>query len=466
MRPSTSFVIILLLLILLGSGGKTFSQGNLYTARGYWEETTKPNYQTLKQKLIKGDSLTDNEKTYVQDYDVYLRGYFQKMSQDERDNYVRLKERWDSELSTTKVATQTSVSQNSTDEFEWRARDRLSSALYGIWYGSSLVVVANITSSAAGGIPLITGGLWMLGPAINPKKYEHITRKTLRASNTGKLLGLGYGAGLGLALGGNSDNTGKLAFGLSTVGSIVLGELAFYEQQKNNYSAGHIEMMRHYGFLGPWIALASVVGAGADNVNVNGLAILGGGVGGLLIGSNVANKYDYSRGDADVVSSLTLISTGVGFAAMADSYKNNSDSKSLLFIPAASSVIATILGQRAVKGVHLTDKQSSAINLSAAGAALMGLGIVSLTKSQSPSVWIGVPTGLALITHLALFHKYKMENLEVKLRGSNDEKRNFNVSLKVTPESYFLNQQIPVEKFTPQMYANLQNPLFKLVVTF
>ena len=465
MRSVVSSVVILFL-ILLGSGNDSYSQGNLYTARGYWEETTKPNYLALKQKLIKGDSLTDNEKTYVADYEVYLRSYFAKLSQDDKDDYARLKARWDSELPNAQAVSQPSTLQNSTSEFEWRTRDRLSNALYGIWYGASLVYVANITGSTAGGIPLITGGLWMLGPAINPKKYENITRNTLRASNTGKLLGLGYGAGLGWALGGNSDSSGKWVFGFSTVGSILLGEIAFYQQQNKNFSAGHIEMMRHYGFIGPWIALASVVGAGVDNANVNGLAILGGGIGGLFIGSHVANKYDYSRGDADVISSLTLISTGVGFAFMAESYKTNTDLKSLLLIPAASSVIATILGQRAAKGANLTDKQGSTINLSAAGAALIGLGIFSVTKSESPSLLFGIPSGLALITHQVLFHKYKMENLEVKLRGSNDVKRKFNVSLKVTPESYLMNQQIPVGKFTPQMYANLQNPLFKLVITF
>src|SRR6185295_82649 len=141
MRHPISFIVVPLF-ILLGFHN-VYSQGNLYTARGYWEETTKSNYLGLKQKLVKGDSLTDNEKTYIQDYETFLRNYFQKMSQAERDEFVRLKEQWDREISNTTATPQPSALQNSPDEFEWRTRDRLSSALYGIWYGSSLVVVAN-----------------------------------------------------------------------------------------------------------------------------------------------------------------------------------------------------------------------------------------------------------------------------------------------------------------------------------
>lgn len=460
MRPHNTSVLALLLLILLSSGKQSFSQGNLYTARGYWEESTRTNYVTIKQKVEKGDSITDNEKNYIQDYELYLRSYFMRMSQDDKDDYARLKAHWDSKHTEPKISRQPEP-----DEFEWRARDRISNGLYGLCYGISIVVVTEIKGAGAAGIPLITSGLWMLGPAINPKKYENVTRKTVRANNTGKLLGLGYGAALGLAITGNTENSGKWTLGLSTLGSIVLGEVAFYGQQKKNYSSGHIELMRHYGFLGPWIGLASAIGSGS-NSNVGAGAILGGGIAGLLIGNQMAKKYDYSRGDVDAISSLTLISTGLGFAAATESLNANSDVKTLIFIPAATSIAATIWGQRQVRGAHLTDKQGSTINFSTAGAALLGLGTVALTESKSGAVWIGVPSGLALITHQILLHKYKMKNLELNLQRGSIRKRNYDVSFKVTPESYFLNQHIPVKEYSPQVFARLQNPLFKLVLTF
>ena len=461
MRPHNTSVLVLLLLIFLGSGKESFSQGNLYTARGYWEESTRTNYQAIKQKLEKGDSLTDHERNYIQDYELYLQSYFMRMSQDDKDDYARLKAHWDSELTAPKISRPLE-----TNEFEWRARDRIANGLYGLWYGSTVVAISEIKGAGTVGIPLITSGLWMLGPAINPKKYENVTRSTVRANNTGKLLGLGYGAALSLAITGNSENSGKWGLGLSTVGSIVLGEIAFYGQEQRNYSAGHIELMRHYGFLGPWVGFSGMLGSGSNNPNLLGGAILGGGIAGLIIGHRVAKKYDYSRGDVDAISSLTLISTGLGFAAVTGSLNKSSDLKSLMLIPAASAIVATILGQRMVRGAHLTDKQGSTINFSTAGAALMGLGAVALTESRSAAVWIGVPSGLALITHQILLHKYKMKNLELNLQRGSIRKRNYNVSFKVTPENYFLNQRIPVKEYSPQVFARLQNPVFKLVVTF
>ena len=79
---------------------------------------------------------------------------------------------------------------------------------------------------------------------------------------------------------------------------------------------------------------------------------------------------------------------------------------------------------------------------------------------------IGVPSGLALITHQILFGKYKRENLELKLRGSNDRNGKYDLSLKFTPEGYFLNQSIKTKGISPERYANLQSPVFRLTVRF
>lgn len=67
------------------------SQGKLYSARGYWEESTKTEYRVIMEKLSKGDSLTENEKRYAQDYETYLATYFGRMSVDDKQEYERLK---------------------------------------------------------------------------------------------------------------------------------------------------------------------------------------------------------------------------------------------------------------------------------------------------------------------------------------------------------------------------------------
>jgi hypothetical protein len=391
-----SFMVILL------CTGHTLAQ-DLYTAKGYWSELNKDTYKKIQQKKEKGDSLNTNETAYAKDYEEYLANYYQRLSEEEKTKYVQMKAQWDHELT---------PPAKSSDEydFELRPRDRLTNGIYGAYYGASLAGIGEFNEAASIGVPLIMAGLWQLGPVMNPKKYEGITSGTIRAGNMGKFLGLGYGLALGLAIGGDSDNTGKLALAFSTIGSISLGEAAFQIQKKKQVSEGHIEMMRHYGVLGPAVAVLGVAATNTDNLNLVGASLFAGGVTGLIIGNSVAKKYDYTVGDVDIISSLTWISTGLGLTAAIETIEQE-ENLGLLLIPAGTAIAGTLLGQRSVKGVYLTKKQGSTINLSSGGAALIGLGIAALLQNESPAVWVGVPSALALIMHQSLFHSYKMKNL-------------------------------------------------------
>ncbi len=431
---------------------------DLYSARGYWVELHKETYKKIIDKRTKGDSLTDSELSYLKDYEAYLDTYYQRMSETEKVKYEQMKNQWDTEVLTTQ-----SVNQS---DFELRPRDRVFNGIYGLYYGAAIVGVTHMEGAGAVGVPLIMAGLWQLGPVINPKKYENISRSTIRAGNTGKLLGLGYGAALGLTIGGNSDNAGELVWAFSTIGSISLGEVAFQMQKKRPVSEGHIEMMRHYGFLGPGIALMGIGAAESDNTNLIAGTLLAGGVGGLLIGNHVAKKYDYTSGDVDAISSLTLITTGLGFTAVAESFDSN-ESLGLLLIPAATAIAGSIWGQQSVRGINLTKRQGSTISLSSGGAALIGLGIVALVESDSPAVIVGVPSALALLTHQLIFHSYKMKNLEAKVKLGSSRKRPVSFSMKATPENYFVNKQLQPEKviFTNN-FPKLANPIVNLKLTF
>jgi hypothetical protein len=432
---------------------------DLYTARGYWVELNKETYRKIKQKQRVGDPLSDNETLYLQDYEQYLANYYQRMPEEEKVRYEQMREQWDRELLGPRK------SEEVPEEFEWRGRDRAINFLYGAWYGTSLVLITGMDDAAAAGIPLVTGGIWVLGPVINPKKYENISRPVLRASNTGKFLGLIYGASLGMLVGGDSDNTDELIFGLSTVSSIALGEVGFQLQKKNNYSEGKIEMVRHYGILGPWLGISLFGSTGSDNINLAGASLLTGGVAGLLVGNKVAKQYDYTKGDVQSISALTWITTGLGFTTMAETWDTN-DADVLLLIPAASSVLGTIWGQKAVRGVHLTKRQGSTISYSSGGAALLGLGVAALFESESASVWVGIPSALALVTHQVLFSKYKRQNLSNGLQGRRDREHTFRFSMNVMPENYFINQRMPVRENPMRFNGPLSNPVVRLKLSF
>jgi len=433
----------------------TFSSAaqNLYSARGYWEESNKPAYKEIKDKEARGDSLNSEELTYKADYETYLNSYFERLSAEEKNRYAQMKSQWDAEGRQPPPA-------KLAEDFEWRTRDRITNALYGMYYGISVVAAADIDDAAAAGIPLITGGLWLLGPAINPRKYDGITQTTIRASNTGKLLGLVYGASLGMGTLG--DDHGDAIFLMSSVASITLGEVGFQLQKKKQLSDGHVEMLRHYGLLGPWIGFATATAASNEiTTEIAGWSLLTGGVAGLAIGHRQATKYNYTKGDVDAITSLATIGVGVGFTLVAEAFEDGSPG--LILIPAATSIAGTVIAQRSVRGAHLTNKQGSVINLATLGSAMIALGILTIAETESVTAWIGVPSLMALAAHEIAFQKFKRENL---LTGESlRRKHSAKLSMRFSPENYFINQK-QFERTVRASANRIGNPVFTLKVTF
>jgi len=430
-------LILIQIFLLFLSLNNAYSQKipTPYSARGYWTEQTKETYQNLKQKRDDGKELTTSEQQYLQDFENYLNLYYSRLTEEEKRKYLDRQDEWDMEFATGDTY--------KSEEFEWRVQDRALNALYGFWYGSSLMVIMEPQGPAAIGVPLLTGGMWLLGPAINHNKYDGITRSTIRLSNTGKLFGLGYGAALGLlVVNTGSEDSYKTILGLSTVGSIALGEIGFQYQKRNNITPGHIEMLKHYGVLGGGVGLATAIALESESSNVYGGLILAGGIAGILAGNKQAGMYNYTRGDVNAISSLTLASAGLGLAVAVEAIENM-DSENFrtwpFIIPAITSLASTGIGQWQVKNVHLTRKQGSTIQLSTVGSGLIGLGLVAILESESPAMYIGIPSGLALLTQQIVFKGYKNQNLTQKAQMENDSKR-VGFSVDIRPENYFINE--------------------------
>lgn len=431
----------------------------LYTARGYWTELNKSTFKQIQDKQAKGQSLTDNETLYLKDYEQYLATYYSRMPEDERRLFETMREQWDNEAQ----VKPTEQSKPAEVDFELRTRDRLVNGLYGAYYGTSLAIIGEMNEAALVGVPLIMAGLWQLGPVINKKKYEGIDPSTIRAGNTGKFLGLGYGASLGWLVSAESETPEKWVLGLSTLGSITMGEIAFHAQKKKKFTEGHIELMRHYGIIGPVVSALGVLSFNPAKENLIGAALLGGGVVGLLIGNQQVKKYDYTMGDVDAISSLTLITMAAGFTVPAESI-GSSDNYALLLIPMATAIGGTIWGQHAVRGANLTKRQGSTLNLSSGGAALVGLGVMALIGTESPALNIAVPTACALLTHQLIFHSYKTENIEKNLKIGRVNKHHLHLSLNVMPENYFSNKQFSEKIF--HTTGQLGNPIVNLKLKF
>ncbi len=136
-------------------------------------------------------------------------------------------------------------------------------------------------------------------------------------------------------------------------------EKVIYEQMKGSWIRKRLLPLRN--ILGPGVTLLGLLAAESDNSNLIGASLLAGGIGGLIIGNNVAKKYDYSPGDVNVIGSLTLITTGLGFTIAAETI-DTGEISTLLLNPKATAMAGTIIGQQMVKGASLT-KKGSTINL-------------------------------------------------------------------------------------------------------
>lgn len=438
---------------------------DIYTARGYWEEANKATYKNLKEKKQRGEILTVNENLYLGTYDDFLLKYYQQMPQEEQEKYERMKLRWDAAATQLNDSAKQFFLASQKRAFKWSTNDRFYNGVYGMYYGVTLIVIGNLDNELSAGVPLITAGLWQLGPVLNPKKYEGIDQSTMRAAGGGKILGLGYGLALGFAIGGN-DNT-NLTLGLSTLGSIGLGEAAFQMQKRRKYSEGYVELMRHYGFLGPAVGLLTVIATDNDNANIAGASALVGGIGGLYLANRAAKKYDYTIGDVYAVRSLTWIYAGMGFALAGQLAEGGDRNRELFLLPAATAVTGTILGQHIVKGVNLSVRQGANLNLAAGGAALIGLGVVTSLKAESVGAVVGVPSVLALIAHHLVFHKYKINNAQKKNELTGLSKYSPRLSLRVTPENYFVNQkQSPDRPIITNGRPVISNPIITMNFTF
>ena len=91
----TKRAMLILLLVFISA---VINAQNLYTARGYWEESNKQAYRTIKDKQAKNEALTADEQAYMTDFEAYLSAYYNRLSAEEKQKYLQMKEQWDREL--------------------------------------------------------------------------------------------------------------------------------------------------------------------------------------------------------------------------------------------------------------------------------------------------------------------------------------------------------------------------------
>ena len=165
MKFTIKVVLLLSVTIILTIHFSSIAQ-ELYSARGYWVELNKEPYKKILEKKQKNIAVSADEEAYFVDYNNFLANYFNRMSDEAKSEFFRMKDIWDGGVGSR---------EQPVEDFNLRARDRVVNGIYGLYYGASIVAISETESDGVIiGVPLIMAGLWQLGPVINPKKTAKI----------------------------------------------------------------------------------------------------------------------------------------------------------------------------------------------------------------------------------------------------------------------------------------------------
>ena len=123
----------------------------LYTGRGYWYEEQNDRYQTILKKKETDKLLSAAEEQWFSEFHNYLKDYFSKLSDVEKEKYFISKDEWDAEKSSLIIKQDEvplSDESESLDILETNAKGiqpgkkyLLYNGLYGFLYGMGLIVI-------------------------------------------------------------------------------------------------------------------------------------------------------------------------------------------------------------------------------------------------------------------------------------------------------------------------------------
>ncbi|MRR19415.1 hypothetical protein EG827_04405 [bacterium] len=360
-----------------------------------------------------------------------------------------------------------SVSAQNQDDLLFRRRV-VSSAVNNALYGAALVVIVEPENgAAAAAVPIIGAGIGALVPVLTNEKRP-ITVNQLTLANHGQLIGWAHGFGLSALIMGDNLADGdnyKIAVGLGAATSIGMGILGKSFGKNKPWSEGQAAMLALWGSVGP-VTTGLVAGSFVEDPRLFGLSILAGGAGGYLVGNAVNKSDSYTRGDVRAIAALTTM-TGVlgGFIAsdiIEDDVEDNLGEWAFL-CPAAGVISGALVGQAWLKNAELTPRQGMTTIWSAAGGALLGIGVAVLINSESFTPYYAIPYATSLGAYAVAVEMMKKQNAgTVSLTDSGKNHWSFSFM----PQNYFVNEKIIDSGFKVNGHDARLQPMFSASVTF
>ena len=409
----------------------------LYTGRGYWYEEQNERYQAILMKKGRDEVLSSAEEQWFDDYHTYLKDFFSKLSESEKDKYFENKEKWDAEKSGIYLPEQEIADKKSSEDqltpIPDRKRYHMWNGLYGLMYGTGLtILLAPNEEAIAWAFPIIGTGLGFLWQELNPERYENISINSVLLARHGKFMGAINGAALGLTIMGSGDaKDGKVALGLGILGSFTGAEIGYRQGEKLDWTDGKVATLKYYGTLTPAINFFTLGALRAEDARIYGATQLVTNATGYWIGIKMADHFNNTRGDMVAISSFTAVSTGLlaGVLPFNNTYE--------LFIPISGAILSTYAGHMILKNKKISPSDGWRINYVTAAGAFLGFGTAIISTLHSRQ---GIFILTAMGGGLGWYAKYRsvlrnMNSAQILDPGN----RNY-FSLDFNPENYYFNK--------------------------
>lgn len=403
-----------------------------------------PNYKSILKKQDDGQSLSSEERSYLEYYDQQLKTYYERMPAAEKERFREFSQQWDAEA-------QLQQTKEPSDVLETNARGilpgkkyRLYNGIYGFVYGSAAIPLLGLEDTGvAYGLPFLMAGGSLLLPVINPKKYENMSFNSVLLNRHGKFYGLVDGAAAGILLfGTNSEAAGKATLAMAIGGSIAMGELGFQLGKRKDWTEGRIQGYTHYA------AVSLLFGSGlyasfANDFNGRtfGGVLLASQAAGYLLADKLYKKYQYSRGDVIASGSLTFFSTVLGLGLV--SQVANADNQTIILLPTASLLAGSLLSHNFTRGLNLSPGDGWKIGYTSFAGGLVGLGAALLINPDEETLYLLLPAAGGLIGWGAMLSSVR----KGKTRAGKHH-RSF-MSYNITPHNFIYNRDVPADRIDP-----------------
>jgi hypothetical protein len=407
-----------------------------YNARAYFEAEQNPTYQRLLDKVQRKESLTPDDKKFINNHVDYLNRFYENLPETEKARYQEYKTQWLEELIDLQNQRDTDILEENRLGIKPGKKFLLSNGLYGFAYGVAGIYVLGINQSGGIALPFLTAGVSLAYPLLNPRKFEGIDYSTVMLTRHGKFIGLLDGAALGFLMFGDLsyDEWRGRAFAATMIAtSVALGEVGFHVGKKKKFPEGKVATYKYYSLLIPFLAFSGLVAGNVEDPHVYGATVLAAGAASYWYAGKVYKKYKFTRGDMLAASSFGLLSAGLGFglSPLEDPWE--------MLIPAATALGGTLLSHRVLKNSKFTSKEGWQVNYASIVGALIGLGTGLAIDADSRQLLMALPAATGMAGWAIFASKFKRRN---SLGSAREKERWTDLSFNFTPQNYFINKQI------------------------